>query len=199
MSDELTFTLASIQEFMVGTTQVFQLGLHMAFHSIYQIIEITPPPVATVLPPMIPTTDDTRLIEQEARVERLEARMRQIILQDEDFAPERMWLMSWRPPDRGQMSLFSSFDLKSLVHATFSVEETIARGLWTDIAHSLDSKGKKLVGLSSSLERLTLLAISIKGLHFTHLTGLLQSELIYLIHRYQYQPVYVQQPYIAQN
>ena len=55
----------------------------MAFHSIYQIIEITPPPVATVLPPMIPTTDDTRLIEQEARVERLEARMRQIILQDE--------------------------------------------------------------------------------------------------------------------
>ena len=26
-------------------------------------------------------------------------------------------------------------DLKSLVHATFSVEEVIARGLWTDTTH----------------------------------------------------------------
>ena len=40
-------------------------------------------------------------------------------------------------------------DLKSLVHAAFSVEEVIAPGLWTDIAHSPDSKGKKLVGSSS--------------------------------------------------
>ena len=37
-------------------------------------------------------------------------------------------------------------DLKSLVHAAFSVKEAIARGLWTDIAPSPDSKGQKLVG-----------------------------------------------------
>ena len=36
-------------------------------------------------------------------------------------------------------------DLKSLVHAAFSVEEVIARGLWTDTTPSLDSKGKKLI------------------------------------------------------
>ena len=33
-----------------------------------------------------------------------------------------------------------------------------------------------------NLERLTLLAISIRGLHITHLTGLLQLEFIHLIH-----------------
>ena len=37
-------------------------------------------------------------------------------------------------------------DLKSLVHAPFSVKEAIAQGLWTDTAPPLDSKGKKLVG-----------------------------------------------------
>ena len=42
--------------------------------------EITPPPAATVLPPMIPTTNDTRLTEQEARIERFEDRMRYIRL-----------------------------------------------------------------------------------------------------------------------
>ncbi|KAJ9692085.1 hypothetical protein PVL29_011262 [Vitis rotundifolia] len=40
-------------------------------------------------------------------------------------------------------------DLKSLVHAAFSVEEAIARGLWTDTTHSPNSKGKKPVGSSS--------------------------------------------------
>ena len=34
----------------------------------------------------------------------------------------------------------------------------------------------------ADLERLALLAINIKGLHITHLTGLIQSELISLIH-----------------
>ncbi|RVW35588.1 hypothetical protein CK203_073790 [Vitis vinifera] len=37
-------------------------------------------------------------------------------------------------------------DLRSLVHAAFSVEEAMARGLWTDTAASPDSKGKKLIG-----------------------------------------------------
>ena len=40
-------------------------------------------------------------------------------------------------------------DLRSLVHVAFSVEEAIARGLWTYIVPSLDSKGKRIVGSSS--------------------------------------------------
>ena len=37
-------------------------------------------------------------------------------------------------------------DLRSLVQAAFSVEEAIARGLWTDATPSPDSKGKKPIG-----------------------------------------------------
>ena len=37
-------------------------------------------------------------------------------------------------------------DLRSLVQAAFSVEEAIARGLWTDTTPSPDSKEKKLIG-----------------------------------------------------
>ncbi|RVW26110.1 hypothetical protein CK203_115843 [Vitis vinifera] len=40
-------------------------------------------------------------------------------------------------------------DLKSLVHAAFSIEEVIAQGLWTDTTPSPDSKGKKSIGSSS--------------------------------------------------
>ena len=40
-------------------------------------------------------------------------------------------------------------DLKGLVHVAFSVEEAIARGLWTDIAPSPDSNGTKSVRSSS--------------------------------------------------
>ena len=40
-------------------------------------------------------------------------------------------------------------DLNSLVHAASSVEEAIARGLWTDTAPPPYSKGKKLVGSSN--------------------------------------------------
>ena len=40
-------------------------------------------------------------------------------------------------------------DLKSLVHAAFSVKEVIAQELWTNIAHSPDNKGNKLVGSSN--------------------------------------------------
>ncbi|RVW79054.1 hypothetical protein CK203_048163 [Vitis vinifera] len=60
-------------------------------------------------------------------------------------------------------------DLRSLVHAAFSVEEAMARGLWTDTTPSPDSKGKKLIGpLTRSGE-------------------------------YQYQLDYAQEPYIAQT
>ena len=51
------------------------IPFHLADH-----YETIPPPTVTVPPPMVPTTDDTRLAEQEARVERLESRMRQIRL-----------------------------------------------------------------------------------------------------------------------
>ena len=44
---------------------------HLADH-----YETIPPPAVTVPPPIVTTTDDTRLTEQEARVERLESRMR---------------------------------------------------------------------------------------------------------------------------
>ena len=40
-------------------------------------------------------------------------------------------------------------DLRSLVQAAFSVEEAIARGLWTNIVPFPDSKGKRIVGSSS--------------------------------------------------
>ncbi|WKA06546.1 hypothetical protein VitviT2T_024441 [Vitis vinifera] len=40
------------------------------------------PPTVTMPPPMVPTIEDTRLAEQEAKVERLESMMRQIRLQD---------------------------------------------------------------------------------------------------------------------
>ena len=53
------------------------IPFHLANH-----YETIPPPTVTVPPPMVPATDDTRLAEQEARVERLEFRMRQIRLQD---------------------------------------------------------------------------------------------------------------------
>ncbi|KAL6321501.1 hypothetical protein AAG906_018470 [Vitis piasezkii] len=59
---------------------------------------------------------------------------------------------------------------------TPSVKETIAQGLWTYTTPSLDSKGKKLIGSSSRSVRA----------HFSH-------------PQYQYQSVYVQQPYIAQT
>ncbi|RVW95514.1 hypothetical protein CK203_028727 [Vitis vinifera] len=89
-------------------------------------------------------------------------------------------------------------DLRSLVQAAFSVEEAIARGLWTDTTSSPDSKGKKLIGPLVDLERLALLVISIGGPRITQLIGLLQSE-PFSLPQYQYQPDYVQEPYIAQT
>ncbi|RVW79488.1 hypothetical protein CK203_050080 [Vitis vinifera] len=52
MLDELAATLASIQEFMVGMSKSLD-------HC-----ETTPPPIATVPPPIVPTTNDTRLVDQ---------------------------------------------------------------------------------------------------------------------------------------
>ena len=48
---------------------------HLADH-----YETIPLPTVIVPPPIVPTTDYTKLVEHEARVERLESRMRQIRL-----------------------------------------------------------------------------------------------------------------------
>ena len=58
------------------------------------------------MPPIVPTIDNTRLVEQEARVERLESRMRQIRLQDagltwdnRDVIPTASLPAKFRMPD----------------------------------------------------------------------------------------------------
>ncbi|RVW26336.1 hypothetical protein CK203_111851 [Vitis vinifera] len=95
MLDELGSTLASIQEFMAGVSRRLDQieSSHQDPHPVGMVTdEIVPHafhttqalPLGTslVLPPVVPTTDYIRLVEQEARVERLESRMRQIRLQD---------------------------------------------------------------------------------------------------------------------
>ena len=89
-------------------------------------------------------------------------------------------------------------DLRSLVQAAFSVEKAIARELWTDIVPSPDSKGKRIVGSSNRFGEVDTISYQhqrpahhsyyrfpITRAHFSHL-------------QHQYQPVYAQQPYIAQ-
>ena len=49
-------------------------------------------------------------------------------------------------------------DLKSLVHAAFSVEETIAQGLRTDTTPSPDYKEKKSVGSSTRSEEVGIIS-----------------------------------------
>ena len=89
-------------------------------------------------------------------------------------------------------------DLKSLVHA-ISVEESIARGLWTYTTPSPNSKGKKPVGSSSRSGEVD--TISCQHQRPTHHSPYRPPTIkAHFSHpQYQYQPVYVQQPYIAQT
>lgn len=90
-------------------------------------------------------------------------------------------------------------DLRSLVQAAFSIEEAIARGLWTDTTLSPDSKGKKLIGPFSRSGKVS--AISYQHRRPAHHSLYRPSTVrAHFPHpQYQYQPDYVQEPYIAQT
>ncbi|RVW50629.1 hypothetical protein CK203_073386 [Vitis vinifera] len=90
-------------------------------------------------------------------------------------------------------------DLKSLVHATFSVEEAITRGLWTYTVLSPNSKEKKLIGSSSKSREVD--TISYQHQRPAHHSPYRPPTVrVHSSHpQYQYQSVYVQQPYIAQT
>ena len=82
------------------------MGLHGVPFHLSDHCETAPPLATIVLPPIFATTDDTRLTEQEAKVERLEATMRQIKLQDggliwddRDDIPEASLPAKFRMPD----------------------------------------------------------------------------------------------------
>ncbi|RVX01656.1 hypothetical protein CK203_024476 [Vitis vinifera] len=270
--------------------------------------ETIPPPTVIVPPPMVPTIEDTRLAEQEARVERLQSKVRQIRLQDgsltwddRDGIPAASLPAKFRMPDikcysgigcpkihlrlystvmrahgiddaqlvalfpmslsgaaqrcadidvsrreleatrqRPDESIYSFVtrwrakvagmidrpkeqdqidmvlrnlqprfarrlvgvpfqDLRSLIQAAFSVEEAIARGLWTDTTPSPDSKGKKLIGPFSRSGEVG--AISYQHRRPTH-HSLYRPPTVrahFLHPQYQYQPDYAQEPYIAQT
>ena len=90
-------------------------------------------------------------------------------------------------------------DLKSLVHVAFSVKEAIARGLWTNTTPSPDSKRKKPFGSSSRPGKVG--AITYHHQRPTHHSPYrpLTARAHFSHPQYQYQPVYVQEPYIAQT
>ncbi|RVW20185.1 hypothetical protein CK203_115191 [Vitis vinifera] len=265
MSDELASTLASIQEFMAGVTQTRPPGVslgtpfHLADH-----YETIPPPTVTVPPPMVPTIEDTRLAEQEAKVERLESMMRQIRLQDggltwddRDGIPAASLPAKFRMPDIERYSgigcpkihlrLYSTVmrahgiddaqlvalfpmslsgaaqrcadidvsrreleatrqrsdwrakDLRSLVQAAFSVEEAIARGLWTNTTPSPDSKGKKLIGPFGRSREVGVISYQHRrpAHHSLYRPPTVRAHFPHP--QYQYQPGYAQEPYIAQT
>ncbi|XP_034690476.1 uncharacterized protein LOC117918054 [Vitis riparia] len=347
MSDELASTLASIQEFMAGVSRrLDQLeSSRQDPHSAGMVIDETiphasqtaqtrPPGVSLVPPPMVPTIEDTRLAEQEAKVERLESMMRQIRLQnggltwdDRDDIPAanlpakfrmpdierysgigcpkihlrlystvmrahgiddaqlvalfpmslsgaaQRWfasvepsrLRTWedvahefltqfafsadidvsrreleatrqrpdesissfvtrwrakvagmvdRPKEQDQIdmvlqNLQSRFarrlvgipfqDLRSLVQAAFSVEEAIARGLWTDTTPSPNSKGKKLIGPFGRSGEVGTISYQHRRPAHHSLYRPPTVRAPFSLPQYQYQLDYAQEPYIAQT
>ncbi|RVW95509.1 hypothetical protein CK203_028729 [Vitis vinifera] len=318
MSDELASTLASIQEFMAGVSRRLDqiessrqdpqpVGMVMRDNH----YETIPPPTVTVSPPMVPTIEDTRLAEQEAKrgipaaslpakfrmpdIERysgigcpkIHLRLYSTVMRAhgiddaqlvalfpmslsgaaqrwfasvepsrlrtwEDVAREFLtqfafsadidvsrreleatrqrpeesissFVTRWRakvagmvdrPKEQDQIDMvFRNLqprfarrlvgipfqDLRSLVQAAFSVEEAIARGLWTDTTSSPDSKGKKLIGpLGRSGE---VGAISYQHRRPAHHSAYRPPTVRapFSLPQYQYQPDYVQEPYIAQT
>ena len=90
-------------------------------------------------PPIVTTTDDTRLAEQEAKVERLESRMRQIRLQDggltwddRDGIPMASLPAKFRMPD---IERYSGIGCPKIHLRLYS---TIMRAHWIDDAQLVD-------------------------------------------------------------
>ncbi|XP_010649293.1 uncharacterized protein LOC104879157 [Vitis vinifera] len=90
-------------------------------------------------------------------------------------------------------------DLRSLVHAAFSVEEAMARGLWTDIATFPDSKGKRPIGSSTRSGEVG--AISYRHQRPAHHSAYRSPTVRapFSLPQCQYQLDYAQEPYIAQT
>ena len=88
-------------------------------------------------------------------------------------------------------------DLKSLIYATFSVEEAIALGLWTNTTPSPDSKGKKPIRSFSRSGEVGVISYQHRrpAHHSLYRSSPIMANLSHP--QYQYQPVYVQEPYIA--
>ncbi|RVW53702.1 hypothetical protein CK203_069070 [Vitis vinifera] len=220
MSDELTSTFASIQEFMakvsrrldqiessrqdhhpIGintndtvphvpqTAQVFPLGtshgipFHLSDHC-----ETVPLPTVTVPLPLL-----LLLMMLDWPSRRPSA----------DIDVSRRELEATRQRPNESISSFVNHwrakDLKSLLHAAFNVKEAIARGLWTYTATSPDNKGKKSFGSSSRFGE-------VGDISYQHQRPAHHSSYrppIVRVHfshpQYQYQPVYVHEPYIAQT
>ncbi|RVW50144.1 hypothetical protein CK203_096894 [Vitis vinifera] len=88
-------------------------------------------------------------------------------------------------------------DLRSLVHAAFSVEEAMARGIWTDTATSPDSRGKRPIGSSTISEEVG--AISYQHQRPAHHSAYRPPTVRapFSLPQYQYQLDYAQEPYIA--
>ncbi|RVW36349.1 hypothetical protein CK203_109774 [Vitis vinifera] len=114
MSDELASTLASIQEFMARTAQVFphRISHGIPFH-LSDHCESTPPPTATVLPLIVTTTNDTRLTEQEAR----------------------STVMRAHGIDEAQLVALFPMSLSGAAQRWFASVEPLRLRTWEDVAH----------------------------------------------------------------
>ena len=85
-------------------------------------------------------------------------------------------------------------DLKSLVHATFSVEEAIARGLWTNTTPFPDSKEKKSVGSSTRSGEVDIISYQHQRPthHSPYRPPIVRAHFSHPQYQYQYQSIYVQ-------
>uniref|UniRef100_F6HSH7 Uncharacterized protein n=1 Tax=Vitis vinifera TaxID=29760 RepID=F6HSH7_VITVI len=80
-----------------------------------------------------------------------------------------------------------------------SVEKVIAQELWTNVTPSPDSKGKKPVGSSSRSREVGTISYQHQrpAHHSPYRLPIVRAHLSHP--QYLYQPVYIQQPYIAQT
>nr|CAN80866.1 hypothetical protein VITISV_011910 [Vitis vinifera] len=151
----------------------------------------------------------------EARVERLESKMRQIRLQNEDLTwDDRDGISTTSLPAKFHMidiehySGIGCLKIHLRLYTTIMrghglddarVEKAIARELWIDTTPTFDNKGKKLVGSPERAGEVSTISYQHQGptRHSHYRPLIVRAHFPYLQH--QYQPVYAQQPYIAQT